>query len=226
MAYLSTNFTHLFSRTRSFLVNIGGYMVNRALLSDLDNYTTLNVGSEQMYHLSQYFGSYGSKIVQHNNWIYIFPPEYSHMTCSPTEPPVNTMRLKFEVTSSCVVSVIGKQSSYDIVPWFDKGSNRDVHSLYVGTQPVTKMLQVTGNITSSITRIVAILMLWFLLDCFSTVYGTALPPNIYAYFISHTMLAAILLVTGTIALNYLFFKPVYSFIYITIALVWFYFVVK
>ena len=179
-----------------------------------------------MYHLSQYFGTFGSKIVQYNNWIYIFPPEYNHMTCSPTDPPVNTMRLKFEVTSSCVVSVLGRQSSYEIVPWYGKGSNREVHSLYVGTQPVAKMLQLAGNITSSIVRVVAILILWFLLDFYSMVYGTVLSPNIYAYFISHTMLVAILLVTSTIALNYLFFKPVYPLIYIAIVFIWYHFVVK
>ena len=149
------------------------------------------------------------------------------MTCSPTDPPVNTIRLKFEVTSSCVVSVLGKQSTYEIVPWRAKDDSRDIYSLYVGTQPVAKMLRLTGNITSSIARVVAILLLWLLLDFYSTYYGTVLSPSVYAYFVSHTYIVAILLVTSTVALNYVFFKPIYSFVYLLIVVIWWcYFVVR
>lgn len=200
-------------------VTCGGYIINRNLLKDLDNYTPLSISNQQLYNLSQYFGAYGSQVVQHSNWIYIFPPEFNHFSCSPTDPPANTMRMRFEVAHSCVVSVLGKQCAYDILPW------RDIHVLYVGTQPIVKMLQPAGTITSSVARIAAILMLWFILDFYSAFYGTILSPKIYAHVIAHTYVAATLLVFTTIALNYLFFKPIYSFLYISPVFIWYYFVI-
>ena len=160
--------------------------------------------------------------MQHSSWIYVFPPEYSHMSCNPDDAPENTMRMKFEVANTCVVSVLGKQSAaYDIVPWCD-GKGASVYSLYVGTQPIAKMLRPAGTITSSVARIIAILMLWFILDFYSQFYGTILSPNIYAHLIARTYIAAILLVATTIAVNYLVFRPIYSLLYALIVLICYY----
>jgi hypothetical protein len=87
------------------------------------------------------------------------------------------------------------------------------------------MLQPAGTITSSVARIAAILMLWFILDFYSAFYGTILSPKIYAHVIAHTYVAATALVLTNIALNYLFFKPIYSFLYISPVFIWYYFVI-